>query len=69
MPVMDGVEATRRIRKKESDIRKIPVIGMTAYAMSGDRKHFLETGMDDYISKPIYKQELLATIDRNISRT
>ncbi len=66
MPVMNGVEATQCIRKKESAVRSIPVIGMTAYAMSGDKTHFLEAGMNDYISKPIDKQELLSIIDRNI---
>jgi CheY-like chemotaxis protein len=67
MPVMDGMEATRRIRSSRPGLRSLPVIGMTAYAMSGDREHFLAAGMDDYIAKPIEKEMLLATISRHVS--
>ena len=51
MPEMDGLEATRQIRKKEEN--HIPIIAMTANAMTGDRERCIEAGMDDYISKPI----------------
>ena len=47
---------------------EIPIIALTAYAMSGDRKKFLESGMNDYIAKPVDKDELLAVIDRNVSK-
>jgi two-component system sensor histidine kinase/response regulator len=62
MPVMDGLEATRHIRANEGE-GHIPIIAMTANAMSGDRDRCLDAGMDDYISKPIKTsvlQEVLA---------
>jgi len=65
MPVLDGVEATRQIRSFEDSHRNIPIIALTAYAMSGDREKFLEAGMDDYIAKPVDKEELMEVIKRN----
>ena len=54
MPVMDGFKATTAIRKQEELTgHHIPIIAMTAYAMSGDRERCLTAGMDDYVSKPI----------------
>ncbi|MFW6414990.1 MAG: PAS domain S-box protein [Thermodesulfobacteriota bacterium] len=67
MPVLDGVEATRKIRSSSANFQKIPVIAMTAYAMSGDREKFLQAGMDDYISKPVDREALLAILDRNLT--
>lgn len=56
---MDGVETTQRIRAGEAgDNRKIPIIAMTAHAMSGDRDMFLASGMDDYIAKPVAIEEI-----------
>jgi CheY-like chemotaxis protein len=54
MPVMDGLEATRRIRGGADGVRPdLPIVFMTAHAMHGDRERFLEAGADDYIAKPV----------------
>ncbi len=66
MPEMDGYEATRFIRDENSTVRncKIPIIAMTANAMKGDREKCIESGMDDYITKPINVNLLSDTINR-----
>ena len=59
MPGMDGLEATRQIREKERPTgRHVPIIAITARAMTGDREKCIDAGMDDYISKPIIFSEL-----------
>jgi CheY-like chemotaxis protein len=63
LPVMDGWEATRRI-KADDTMRRIPVIGLTAHAMSGDREKAIEAGCDDYDSKPVEIDRLLSKINR-----
>jgi two-component system, cell cycle response regulator DivK len=63
LPVMDGWEATRRI-KADGTMRRIPVIGLTAHAMSGDREKAIEAGCDDYDSKPVEIERLLGKINR-----
>lgn len=68
MPVLDGVEATKKIRSSHHDFKDVPIIALTAYAMSGDRENFLGHGMDDYIAKPVNMYELLKMIDKNISK-
>jgi CheY-like chemotaxis protein len=62
MPEMDGIEATAAIRKLPGALSSIPIIAMTALAMPGDRERFLSQGMDDYVSKPIVREELYACI-------
>ncbi len=64
MPGIDGLETTRRIRADEDDEHHLPIIAMTAHAMSGDRARCLEAGMDDYLSKPISPQDLAEVLDR-----
>ncbi|HEX5959993.1 MAG TPA: ATP-binding protein [Rhodanobacteraceae bacterium] len=66
MPVLDGYSTTRRIREIENEQGKprLPVIAMTAHAMSGDRERCLQAGMDDYLSKPLDRQLLEQTLAR-----
>jgi signal transduction histidine kinase/ActR/RegA family two-component response regulator len=65
MPEMDGVEAIRRIRENEqSSGGRIPVIALTARAMTGDREMILAAGMDDYLEKPIQTEKLDASLAR-----
>ena len=67
MPEMDGYEAVARIRELERDRGgRVPIIAMTAHAMPDDEKKCLQAGMDDYISKPIDSQTLLALLARHV---
>ena len=70
MPVMDGLEATAAIRADQTLGEKsgIPIVAMTAFAMSGDREKFLAGGMDGYIAKPLDSATLHKTIFRVVSR-
>ncbi len=63
MPVMDGIETTRKIRIKEKDIKHTPIIAITAFALSGDREKFVNQGMDEYIAKPVKTTELLGIVE------
>ncbi|HET8705936.1 MAG TPA: response regulator [Pseudomonadales bacterium] len=64
MPVMDGFEATRRIRAQETDARRLPIVALTANVMEGDKEKCLESGMDDYLPKPVRKELLREMVDR-----
>ena len=63
LPVIDGWEATRRV-KADDVTRSVPVIGLTAHAMSGDRERAIEAGCDDYDTKPVEFDRLIGKIDR-----
>ncbi len=67
LPVLDGWEATRRI-KADPRTQAIPVIGLTAFAMAGDREKGLDAGCDDYDTKPIDFQRLLGKIEALLQR-
>jgi two-component system, sensor histidine kinase and response regulator len=65
MPVMDGLTAARKIRTmRRRGLKEMPIMAMTAHAMSGDREKSLEAGMNDHITKPIDTGELFAAIER-----
>ena len=61
MPVMDGKEAIQRLRA-EPRWKSLPVIALTADAMSGDREKYIALGMTDYLSKPVDQRELIAKL-------
>jgi CheY-like chemotaxis protein len=63
MPVMDGIETTKRIRSM-NDKGGVPIIALTACAMAGDREKFLAAGMDDYLSKPVGMDDLERVLSR-----
>jgi two-component system cell cycle response regulator DivK len=66
LPVLDGWEATRRL-KADVATQHIPVIGLTAHAMSSDREKALEAGCDDYDTKPVELPRLLGKIEALLS--
>jgi two-component system cell cycle response regulator DivK len=66
LPLMDGYEATRRI-KADPDLRAIPIIAVTSYALSGDEDKAQAAGCDDYVTKPYSPRQLLAKIKEYLS--
>ena len=67
LPVLDGWEATRRLKAAEAT-KAIPIIGLTACAMAGDREKCLEAGCDDYDTKPVELPRLLEKIQTHLAR-
>jgi two-component system cell cycle response regulator DivK len=61
LPVMDGYEATRRIRT-DPDLRSVPIIAVTSYALAGDEDKALAAGCDGYVTKPYSPRDLLAKV-------
>lgn len=70
MPVLDGVGATRELKRRFASqtpgetLPSVPIVAMTAHALAGDREYYLNEGLDDYISKPIRRDDLLALLKR-----
>jgi signal transduction histidine kinase/DNA-binding response OmpR family regulator len=67
MPVMDGYEATRKIREAEAGKKHTPIIAMTAYSMKGDNTKCIEAGMDDYLSKPYDIKQIDNILEKYLS--
>ena len=63
LPIMDGWEATRRV-KANDETRGVPVIGLTAHAMTGDREKAIEAGCDDYDTPPVEFDRLIGKMER-----
>jgi two-component system, cell cycle response regulator DivK len=63
LPIMDGWEATRCV-KADAATRSVPVIGLTAHAMAGDREKAIEAGCDDYDTKPVEIDRLIGKMER-----
>ena len=61
MPVMNGIEATKQIREFRPEL---PIIAITAYAQTGDKHRFIEAGCNDYVAKPVKKDELIKVINK-----
>ncbi|MBR0883793.1 MULTISPECIES: response regulator [Bradyrhizobium] len=66
LPILDGYEATRRI-KAQSDLRHIPIIVVTSYALGGDEEKARTAGCDAYVAKPYSARKLLETINRYLT--
>lgn len=62
MPHLDGLEATRTIRRREGRDRHVPIVALTACAMPGDRQRCLQAGMDGYLSKPLDQDQFARTL-------
>ncbi|MEO0574612.1 MAG: response regulator [Pseudomonadota bacterium] len=68
MPEMDGFEATKRIRS-DLGLKKLPVVALTANALSGDRQTCIDAGMSDYLTKPFTREQLSTMLDKWVSAT
>ncbi|BFT31598.1 hypothetical protein D210916BOD24_27740 [Alteromonas sp. D210916BOD_24] len=68
MPVMDGIEATKRIRALEANGTKVPIIALTANTLNKDKENCLKSGMDDFISKPVGVSRLKECIYKHLNK-
>lgn len=70
MPLLDGYAATGRIRAEEKrlGLPRLPIVGVTAHALAGDRQKCIVAGMDDYLAKPFMKEELEQKITRALEQ-
>ena len=69
LPGMDGTEVLKWVRSQEL-LSELPVIALTAHAMSGDREKYLEMGFDEYVTKPIVDEEVLVgAIERLLAKS
>jgi two-component system, sensor histidine kinase and response regulator len=64
MPVLDGYEATRQIRAEEAGARHIPIIALTAHAVTGAEAECRAAGMDAYLTKPLIREQLEKQLER-----
>jgi len=69
MPIMDGWQATEKIRQSEGPNKMTPIIAVTANAMKGDREKCIASGMDDYISKPVERKRLQEVLGKWVHRS
>jgi CheY-like chemotaxis protein len=68
LPLLDGFDATRRIRAAEPEGRHVQIIALTASALEEEREHCLAAGMDDFVSKPTKLDDVRAALDRVLER-
>ncbi|MFO0143948.1 MAG: response regulator [Betaproteobacteria bacterium] len=66
MPMLDGLDATREWRRREAErgSPRLPIVALTANAMASDRERCLASGMDDYLAKPVRREQLAAVLKR-----
>ncbi|MDO8329045.1 MAG: response regulator [Fluviicoccus sp.] len=64
MPGMSGIDATRTIRDNERDGKRVPIVALTAHALSDERDHMLREGMNDYLTKPLQEEQLIHIIQK-----
>ena len=68
MPIMNGYDATIEIRKMEN-YKNLPIIALTAGIVSGEKERCIEAGMNEYVSKPIIKNELQTALEKWLTKT